>query len=279
MRRIFADLHTHTHRSDGVLSPTALIEKAAERGLKVVAITDHDTIAGLEEGRVAAEKHGLELLPGVELTVTISDNVVHLLGYAFDPSNDRLRTYLDAFSDGRRGRMQAMIDRLQDQGVTVTLDEVEDEAGPTAALGRPHLARILCRKGHAEGMQEAFDCYIGNDAPAYVAAPGRPAREAVDVIHEAGGFVSIAHPGQWMSGHVMRNLQRAGVDAIECISPSHPDYLVDYYKTKVQSSGLLMTGGSDYHGGSERRDERLGRLGLSEREWRPIARRWRGDGR
>jgi hypothetical protein len=271
MRSIFADLHTHTHFSDGLYSPTVLLEKAADRGIQVLAVTDHDTIAGLDEAATAAKHTGIDLISGVELTVSVGEDVVHLLGYGFDPSNPALVAYLDGFREGRRDRMAAMVARLTSMGVDVTMDQVEAEAEPAASLGRPHLARVLVQNDDAPDLNAAFDRFLGNEAPAYVPAPGPSAPEAIEVVHQAGGIVSIAHPGQWMSGHVLRALRRAGVDAIECISPSHPDYLVDYYRTKVRTSELMMTGGSDFHGGSERQEENLGRLGLSYREWEMVS--------
>jgi hypothetical protein len=271
MRTIFADLHTHTHRSDGVLPPAQLVNAAADRGVQVLSITDHDTIAGLEEGQRAATDAGITLVPGVELTVRMGDDVIHLLGYGFDPANAGLRDYLDGMEEERAARMKEMIDALNERGIGVTMDDVSRHAASSKALGRPSLAKALVEAGAAADVADAFETYIGDGQPAYVPAPGRSVEQGIGAIHDAGGFISIAHPGQWMSGRLMRDLQRAGADAIECVAPSHPSYLVDYYRTRARSSGLAITGGSDFHGGRDRDEERLGRLGLSEREWRILS--------
>lgn len=267
MRTVVADLHSHTHYSDGALSPDELVRKMHGRGIQVLAVTDHDTIDGLEEAAAAASDAGIELIPGVELTVTVSDDVVHLLGYGFDPAHVGLRDYLQMFTEGRRQRMEQMVAALGGVGVNIEVDDVESNAQQSSAIGRPHLAQALVDAGYVDNVNEAFDAYIGDGDVGFVPAPGRPAEEGIRAVHEAGGFVSIAHPGQWMSSTVLRRLDRRGVDAIECRCPSHPPYLVDYYQTRCQARSLWVTGGSDYHGTSEHHDERIGQVGLSAREW------------
>lgn len=266
MRTVVADLHMHTHYSDGTLSPADLVREMAEGGIEVLSVTDHDTIAGLEEARAAAEEHGVECVPGVELTVTVGDDVIHLLGYGFDASDASLRSYLSAFADQRRERMERMVEMLRKDGVDISMEDVLAGVNPSASLGRPHLAEALVRGGIVSTQEDAFREYIGNGQVAYVPAPGRPAEEGIDRVHQAGGFVSVAHPGQWMSSATLRRLLRMGVDAIECRCPSHAPYLVDYYRKRCETAGLLVTGGSDFHT-RDRHEERVGDVGLSAGEW------------
>ncbi len=267
MRTIVADLHSHTHYSDGVLSPEDLVQKMAAGGIDVLSVTDHDTINGLEEAAAAASDAGIELVPGVELTVTVGEDVVHLLGYGFDPAHEGLREYLRTFSTERRQRMEQMVTALQQAGVDIEMEDVEAQAKSSSAMGRPHLAQALVDTGYVKEVNDAFETYIGDGQVGFVPAPGRPVEEGIAAIHDAGGFVSIAHPGQWMSSTLLRRLERRGVDAIECRCPSHAPYLVDYYRTRCQARGLAVTGGSDYHGTGAHHEERIGTVGLSATEW------------
>ena len=264
---VYADLHTHTHCSDGTLAPAALVRRAAERGVRALAVTDHDTMAGLEAARTAAEEHGIQFVNGVELSVEVDDHSVHLLGYGFDSEHPALTDYLSAFSRRRRERLDAMIARLAENGVEVSTTAVDRQVGTSAAPGRPHLARALAEEGHVDSYLAAFDEYLDTDQPAYIPAPTQPAAEAIEVLHGAGGVAVLAHPGQWTPGRVLTALRDRGLDGIECVSPSHPDYLVDYYQNICRTHDLLETGGSDYHGDSEETDMHLGTLGLTEEQW------------
>lgn len=265
--RVYADLHTHTHCSDGVLAPDALVQRAAERGVQVLAVTDHDTTAGLDDAHAAANDHGIQLVNGVELSVEVDDRSVHLLGYGFDPKHEALTDYLAAFSRRRRERLDQMIRRLDEIGIQVEAERVEHHVGASSAPGRPHLARALVDGGHVDGYRAAFEQYIGTDQPGYVPAPTQSAVEAIRALHAAGGVAVLAHPGQWMSTELLRILCDRGLDGIECRFPSHPDYLVDYYQTICRERGLLGTGGSDFHGRADRDDEALGSVGLEKAQW------------
>lgn len=264
---VYADLHTHTHCSDGVLAPDALVQRAVERGVAVLAVTDHDTTAGLDDAREAAGDHGLALVNGVELSVGVDGQSVHLLGYGFDPEHEAMTNYLAAFSRRRRERLDQMIQRLAETGIQVEAERVEHHLGTSSAPGRPHLARALVEGGHVDGYRAAFEQYLGTDQPGYVPAPTQSAAEAIDVLHAAGGMAVLAHPGQWMSGEILRVLCDRGLDGIECQFPSHPEYLVDYYRKICRSRNLLATGGSDFHGGADRDDEVLGAVGLEKAQW------------
>ena len=264
---VHADLHTHTHCSDGMLSPAALVRRAADRGVQVLAVTDHDTTAGLEDAHEAAHDHGIQLVNGVELSVEVDGESVHLLGYGFDPTHEALTDYLAAFSERRRERLDQMIQRLAETGIRVEAELVKHHVGGSAAPGRPHLARALVDGGHVDGYQAAFEQYLGTDQPGYVPAPTQPAAEAIEALHAAGGVAVLAHPGQWTSGETLRRLCEWGLDGIECRFPSHPEYLVDYYRKTCRSRDLLATGGSDFHGGADHDDEAPGAVGLEKASW------------
>lgn len=264
---VYADLHTHTHRSDGWLAPEALVERAAEMEIRVLAVTDHDTVEALPAVAAAAESHGLQFVSGVELSVEVDGHAVHLLGYGFDPEHPALTDYLSSFANQRRARLQRMVRRLAQQGVEVSSETVERYVQTSAAPGRPHLARALVQEGHVENYRAAFEQYLGTDRPAYVPAPARPASEAIETLQTAGGVAVMAHPGQWMPGRVLRALRTQGIDGIECYTPSHPDYLVDYYRKICRANDLLVTGGSDYHGGADANVSDLGAVGLTRGRW------------
>lgn len=264
---VYADLHAHTHCSDGIRTPEALVQRAAERDVRVLAVTDHDTTAGLEAAHAAAQTHDIRLVNGVELSVEVDGHSVHLLGYGFDPAHPALTEYLSDFSRRRRERLDRMVQRLSEKGVEVPAGVVDRHVGTSAAPGRPHLARALVDEGHVDGYRAAFEQYLGADQSAYVPAPTRPATEAIDALHAAGGVAVLAHPGQWMPGSVLTALREHGLDGIECHFPSHPDYLVGYYKNICRSHDLLVTGGSDDHGGSDEGDTALGAVGLTMSQW------------
>ena len=264
---VYADLHAHTQCSDGHLAPEALVAQAAEQGLQAFAVTDHDTVAGLPAAREAAAAHGVRLVSGVELSVAVDGRGVHLLGYGFDPEHPALTDYLSAFTTRRRERLRQMVRRLADHGVDVSSDTVKQHVGTSAAPGRPHLARALAAEGHVEGYRDAFEQYLGTDQPAYVPAPTRPAEEAIVTLHAAGGVAVLAHPGQWTPSPVLRTLREQELDGIECHAASHPEYLVDYYRKICRAHDLLMTGGSDYHGGPEAEGDAPGNAGLTRGQW------------
>ena len=263
----FADLHLHTHCSDGALAPSALVEAAADRGLSALAVTDHDTVAAWSAVRRAAAAQGIQVISGIELSVTCDGDEVHLLGYGFDPADPALQRHLKQFRAARRERVQHIIDCLHDEGVVVHMDAVQRAAQPSKSLGRPHVAAALVEGNHVDTYAEAFDRYLGDGKPAHVAKPKFPANQALDMLHAAGGIGVLAHPGHWMSDRLLRTLLRAGLDGIEVVHPSHDDNLVDYYHRIAKAFDLVPTGGSDYHGVRPDADEAFGTRGVSRAIW------------
>jgi predicted metal-dependent phosphoesterase TrpH len=262
MRR--ADLHTHTTCSDGRLAPAALVREAAARDLAALAVTDHDTVAGVPEAQAAGRAQGVQVVAGVELSVTLDGEELHLLGYAFDPSHEGLRRHLARFKEARRERARAMAERLTELGKPLTFEDVARQAARGqvasghAALGRPHVAQALVAAGHAPSTRVAFDRLIGDDGPAFVEKPRFDAADALDLLHRAGGLGALAHPGEGTSDATFGALVDAGLDAVEVVHPAHDERLTRYWRTRAEANGLLPTGGSDYHGPGDDGEDRFG---------------------
>lgn len=264
---IYADLHTHSDCSDGHLSPSALVERAATCGLDVLALTDHDTVQGLAEAADAASAHGIQLIPGVELSLTENGTEIHVLAYGFQPTNSTLQAHLSTFREIRRERAWAMVDQLRAHGCSLRDAVVADAFEGTQALGRPHVARALVSAGHVDTPREAFEQYLGAGQPGFVKKPDVPADEALQMVHEAGGKAVLAHPGHWTSSRRIRRLVDQGLDGLEVAHPSHDPSLRGYYERIAGGYGLFVTGGSDYHGGPHRSEDPMGDIGLTQSEW------------
>lgn len=246
------DLHCHTVVSDGTLAPTALVELAAQSGLAAVAITDHDHVGALDEARAAGERLDVEVVPGIELSVTHAIGDVHVLGYLFDPREPRLVAALERFREARASRGVRIVERLQELGVDVTVEDVARQLGAaTRAVGRPHVARALVEKRIVGSIQEAFERWLGEGRPAYVEKAKIDARAALALIHGAGGVAALAHPGLLAEkGRValVRELAALGLDGIEVEYPRHSREDRRAFAALADELGLVRTGGSDFHG-------------------------------
>ncbi|QXD15216.1 PHP domain-containing protein [Rhodocaloribacter litoris] len=273
-----ADLHTHTVCSDGMLAPEALVYLARERGLAALAVTDHDTVEGLEAAMAAGRRLGVEVIPGVELSVHVRAGTahayreVHLLGYFFDPAHPALRACLDTYRRQRRERGFRIVERLHDLGVPLRPEAVLAQAGD-GVIGRPHVARALVAGGFAASYGEAFAQYLADEAPAFVPKPPFPFEEALALLHEAGGIGVLAHPGHWTSSHDLQYMIRAGLDGIETVHPAHDAVLTRYYRDVVRDFLLIETGGSDYHGLRDEEAEHFGKFGIPYARLEPARRR------
>lgn len=245
-----ADLHTHTTASDGDLTATELVLKAKEKGLKTIAITDHDTIKGYLAAKDIAEKNGLQLLSGVEITAKWSDREVHILAYHFDSADSRLHNLLNNQAKARRLRMKVIVRKLQKQGIAIDYEEVLAESYG-GNIGRPHAAQVLVQKGYVRSVQEAFIRYLGSDVIKNIQTEYADIPTVADVIKQAGGVLSVAHPGHLYSDSDMEQLLSFGVDGIECIHPSHNFDTQKKFSQMAKANHLLITGGSDFHGKSK----------------------------
>jgi hypothetical protein len=242
------DLHLHSTASDGSLSPSALVCAARTGGLHIIALTDHDTAAGVDEA-CDAGIGSVHVIPGIEVSTTHDSGDVHVLGYFIDPKHPRIITYMRDADERRRERMRTMIDRLGDLGVDVPYEEVIAAAGPAArVIGRPHLARALILRGYAQSHSEAFDRFIGDHGPAYIPIDLVTPRQAIELIHEIGGTAVWAHP---RAEAFLRDLPRFadfGLDGVECYRPRCDPTESLRLETATRKLGLLTTGGSDWHG-------------------------------
>lgn len=253
------DLHTHSTYSDGLLSPTELVEEAASRGVRVLALTDHDTVAGIPEARIAGKRLGVEIVPGVELSAALGNRgEVHLLGYFIDVDDPTLLETLAGYARARAERMERMVERLPRIGAPVDLERVREIAGH-GTVGRPHLGRALVEAGYATDLSDAFARYIGGGKPAYVPRPRVDPRDAIALVRAAGGVPVLAHPFS-VGGveSVLDSLVPAGLAGLEV---DYGEYSPEDRETLRQIAvrrGLIATGGSDYHGPDLRAARELG---------------------
>jgi len=254
------DLHTHSTASDGTDTPGALIAKAASLGLSTIALTDHDTISGVSEADAAAKEHSIELIPGVELSIEDGDiRRFHLLSYFFDVNNPALTSTLEGVRRWRSDRNALMLERAQAEGIDLTFEEVLDEAGEGATvIGRPHFAAALVKKGLASSINDAFDKYLKTDRPLHVAKPSLTLKAAAELLHAAGGITILAHPGliRWAQpaelAVYIKDLKNAGLlDGIECYYFRYDDAQTEFFLGLAHENSLLVSGGSDYHGGNK----------------------------
>ena len=254
------DLHTHTLRSDGLLTPHQLVEAAAAAGIRLLAITDHDTLAGVRELlRAGAVPAALELLPGIEINTVVEDRdhvmegEVHILGLGVDPDDDALEAALSRQRDARRLRFEKMVQKLRDQGVPI--DGALDSLPATTdedALGRPRLARALIKCGYAQSVEDAFRQHLSRGRPAYVPRQGLGPREAIRAIREAGGLASLAHYAE-APDHLLwiRALIEMGLNGLEVYYRAYDQETVATLRRIAEDLRLVMTGGTDYHGDRE----------------------------
>ncbi len=242
-----ADLHTHTNASDGVLTPEELILKIKSKGLKTIAITDHDTIKGYQQAVDIAEKENICLIPGVEITALWGDKEVHILAYYFDPENEPFQQLLLRQKRARILRMKAIVEELKKQGIDIDMDEVRAESGP-GNVGRPHAASVLISKGYVASVAEAFIRYLSTEKLEDIKTEYATITEVIEITRAAGGVLSLAHPGPIYSQNEIDELLNFGIDGIECIHPSHNFNVQQSFKRLAKSRNLLVTGGSDYHG-------------------------------
>jgi 3',5'-nucleoside bisphosphate phosphatase len=244
------DLHCHSTASDGLLSPGAVVQRAAAIGLTAVALTDHDTIAGVAEARAAADQAGMRFVAGCEFSADAPWGEIHLLGLFLDADDQPLNTFLTAARADRRRRAEEMLDKLAQLGMPMARGDLDAHLGG-GAVGRPHVARLLLAREAVHSVQEAFDRYLGLGRPAYVAKRLPAVAEVAERVHAAGGLVSAAHLKRWGTREAIAGLQAQGVDAVETRHPGHTPDMVAAITTAALAMGLARTGGSDWHGESD----------------------------
>ena len=243
------DLHSHTYESDGTCSPAQLIEEAVRAGVTTLGITDHDTFKGFDAAVPIAREAGIELVCGIELSTKLHGSSAHLLGYFLNGSGmGDFRTWILDQQAARRDRNIRLVARLQELAFDITLEEAE--ARGRGMTGRPHFAAIMVEKGYVRDFRQAFDDYLDESAKGYVYRHEPTFAEGVRRIREAGGIASMAHPVR-VKGDVpamMQELADDGMNAIEAYHSDHTEADTNLYLSLAKQYGLLVTGGSDYHG-------------------------------
>lgn len=238
----------HSTCSDGSSPPEALPELARRAGLHAIAITDHDTTAGIAAARAAADRLGLLLIPGTELSVSRNGRDMHLLGYGIDPDHPALGAVTSRLARLRRERIGTIVERLTGLGVAIRVEDVNTPPG-NASIGRPHVAEALVRLGVVRHIQEAFSRFLADGGPAYVPSRGPEVAEAIGAIHEAGGISVWAHPALDETPR-FAELAEMGLDGVEVLRPNLAPTSSSALEHAAREARLVVSGGSDWHGGS-----------------------------
>ena len=244
------DLHLHTTASDGRCTPHELVDRASRAGVTVMAVTDHDTVAAISEAESAAASCGIDVIAGIEITAVENGRDVHMLGYFIDPRNPTLETFLAQQRAQRIARVEALGLRLAQLGMPIDIEPLLMQAREPRgrSVGRPQVATAMVAAGYVADTREAFDRWLATERPAFVPRKGAPPGEVIDIVHAAGGLVSLAHPGQTGVDSRISAYVDAGLDAIELYHPDHDATAIDRYRNIASQFQLLATGGSDFHG-------------------------------
>jgi predicted metal-dependent phosphoesterase TrpH len=260
MNNTLLDLHTHTTASDGIFTPAKLIDYSIEKGLSVIAITDHDTVGGVDEGLRHADQTGFTCIPGIEFSVDYPDGSFHLVGLYIDHTNEMLVDILQELKKYRDNRIYHMIDDLKKHDINITVEEVQKEADG-GSIGRPHVARVLVARGYGENIRDIFQNFLIEGKPGFVKKKKITLDNAVTVIEGAGGIPVLAHPASLAEKvkkpfeNILTDLMEQGVIGIEAYASMHTPQQVEEYISLAEKYKLLVTGGSDFHGD---KDEKIG---------------------
>ncbi len=244
-----ADLHTHSTMSDGVLSPSELVDLAYRRGVRILALTDHDVTDGLPEAFAAAARHpDMTLIPGIEMSTDVPGSEVHILGHFIDWQDESFQRALVHLRESRLDRAEKMVAKLSELSKPVRWERVQEIAGD-GAVGRPHIARALVEAGHVATVNEAFDLYLSRNGPAYVERERLTPREVVETLLDVGGLCTLAHPRDLAHlDELLAQLKGAGLTGMEVFYQDYAPAEVERLRLLAEKFGLLPLGGSDYHG-------------------------------
>lgn len=244
---MYADLHLHTHFSDGTYSPEELAGHGKRCNLSIMSLTDHDTVDGCERMGKACDELGIEFITGTEITCEWEGTELHLLGYFIDTQHPRLRETMQKFQKVRQNRIREMVERLNKMGIEITAEQVFELANCDSP-GRPHLARTLIKNGTVKTLDEAFERFLKHNRPAWVPKLKLTAPEAIELVQAVGGLACLAHPGLYRADEVIPPLAEAGMDGIECFHSRHSNHAIEHYLRVAARFRLLPSGGSDCHG-------------------------------
>ena len=265
------DLHLHTTASDGRCTPAELVDRAARAGLTVMAVTDHDTTAAVDEVSAAGRARGIEVIAGIEITAVENGRDVHMLGYFINPADAQLSGFLARQRAQRIERVTAVGDRLAQLGMPIDVAPLlaVAKADGGRSIGRPQIAQAMIAAGYVADSNEAFDRWLAAGRPAFVPRAGPPPEDVIAIVHAAGGLVSLAHPGQTGVDPRISAYAKAGLDALEAYHPDHDRASTDRYREVASQLTLLVTGGSDFHGDPSHGWE-PGAVTLPEDAWRRL---------
>lgn len=247
------DLHTHTTASDGRCTPEELVIRAATAGVTTLGLTDHDTVAGCAAAAAACCAHNIEFVAGIEITAVADERDVHVLAYFFDLDSSPLQMFLAKQRTQRVERVREMLDRLAKHGVHLDADDVLRPGllDAAKAAGRPWIARALVSAGHVASISEAFDTWLSRGCPGFVPRTGASPRDVIELVHDASGIVSLAHPVLVKHDEWIATFAAAGLDAIEAYHSDHNEADTERYLSMAREFDLLVTGGSDFHADAE----------------------------
>lgn len=247
------DLHVHSTTSDGTLSPSELALYAKSKGLSAIALTDHDTVSGIDECLQKGLELGVTIVPGIEFSASYYGKEVHVLGYYINHHHPILTNRLDALIHGREKRNQEMLQKLAEVGCPLTMNDLIDDTSQDSVITRAHIAKAMQKKGYIKDRSEAFAHYIGDGKPCFIPKTRFTTKECIDLIHSVGGIAVLAHPllygySQADVTEVLRGLKSEGLDGVECLYSTHKKSDTTHLLQVCQNLKLLPTGGSDFHG-------------------------------
>lgn len=271
------DMHMHSIASDGTFTPSEVVEDAKKRGLDKIALTDHDTIDGLLEAISKGKEIGVEVIPGIEFSTEYEGKEVHILGYMFDVNNKKLLNKLEQLKKDREVRTKLILEKLAKRKLYITMEELMEEVEGNI-ISRTHIANAMMKKGYVYSKSEAFHVYLRPNGAAYVPKQNLSPFDAIKLIKESGGIVSLAHPilmgiGPEKFEKFLDMLLDEGLDAVEIYYPNMEEKDIQYYKNQSEKRGLFYTGGSDFHG-LNRPGSFIGRCGINEEEYKKLLEKW-----
>lgn len=258
-----ADLHIHSNFSDGALSPEEIVQKAKQAGLSKISITDHDTVDGIDRAIKESVNAGIKVVPGIEFTTDVPGTEIHILGYFIDHHAQWLLDLLMKIRSDRVERVHKTVDKLKSLGIEINPDDVL-RLSNKGSVGRPHIARVLMQTGKVSSIQEAFNRYLDFKSPAYVPHFKLTPVEAIKAIIKAGGIPVYAHPAVSNKDEMIPDLVAAGLAGLEVYYSKHSKFQIKHYLDLASKHGLLVTGGSDFHGLGTGRDVALGDVKLAD---------------
>lgn len=266
------DLHMHTIFSDGSVLPEDLVQLALDNKLEAIAITDHDTTESLPYARTAAEGKPLEIIPGIEVNTVWKEKEIHILGYYIDPENETLQEVIQHHRESRVIQIQEMAQKLKSKArINICYEDIVEQASDTGTIGRPHVAKAIVAKGGASTISQAFSKFLGPKCETYVRRKTVPPHEAVEAIYESGGIAVVAHPGDMeIIEELAEDLMNYGLRGLEAYHRSHSPALIEFHCSLAEKLGLIVTGGTDFHGTVDAYSKALERVHMPPAVYREL---------